>query len=96
MPADRSGPEEMLPGEGRSISPESWSPDGKSVAYTLMDFGPSNFQVWLAPIVGDRKARPLLTNKFAEASPKFSPDGKWLAYCSNESGRPEALANPAG
>ncbi len=90
MPADRSGPEEMLPGEGRSISPESWSPDGKSVAYTRMDFGPNNLQVWLAPTVGDRKARPLLVNKFAEASPKFSPDGKWLAYCSNESGRPEA------
>ncbi len=89
MPADRSGPEEMLPGEGRSMSPESWSPDGKVIAYTRMDFV-TNFEVWLASIAGDRKARPLLTNKFSEASPKFSPDGKWLAYCSNESGRPEA------
>jgi Tol biopolymer transport system component len=88
MPADRSGPEEMLPGEGRSISPESWSPDGKFVAYTRMDYV-TNFEVWLASTTGDRKSHPLLTSKFSEASPKFSPDGKWLAYCSNESGRPE-------
>ena len=89
MPADRSGPEEMLPGEGHSISPESWSPDGKSVAYTRMD-SMTHFEVWLLPTAGDRKARPLLASKFSEASPKLSPDGKWLAYCSNESGRPEA------
>ena len=37
---------------------------------------------------------PLVQTKFDEGSPKFSPDGKWLAYCSNESGRPEVYVTP--
>jgi len=43
---------------------------------------------------GDRKPRPLVQTKFDEGSPKFSPDGKWVAYCSNESGRPEVYVTP--
>jgi hypothetical protein len=41
------------------------------------------------PLQGDSKPRPLDDNKYAEGSPKFSPDGRWLAYCSNESGKPQ-------
>jgi hypothetical protein len=90
MPADRSGPEEMLPAEGHMLSPESWSPDGKDIAYERMD-NMRHFDVWLLPL-GGGKPRPLLeSSRFLEASPKFSPDGRWLAYCSNESGRPEVF-----
>ena len=71
------------------LSPESWSPDGKTIAYVRME--QSNYAIWALPLDGDRKARPLLESKFPEASPKFSPDGKWLAYCSNESGRAEVF-----
>jgi Tol biopolymer transport system component len=34
-------------------------------------------------------SRPVDDTKFAQGSPKFSPDGRWLAYCSNESGKPQ-------
>jgi Tol biopolymer transport system component len=37
----------------------------------------------------NRKLVPLLNTRFHEANPAFSPDGKWLAFTSNESGRPE-------
>jgi hypothetical protein len=43
---------------------------------------------------GDRKPRPLVQTKFDEGSAKFSPDGKWVAYSSNESGRPEVYVTP--
>jgi Tol biopolymer transport system component len=46
--------------------------------------------IWVLPLQGDdRKPRPFVNKKFDEASPKFSADGKFVAYCSNEEGRPE-------
>ncbi|MBI3694132.1 MAG: PD40 domain-containing protein [Acidobacteria bacterium] len=47
---------------------------------------------------GDRKPVPIVQTKFNEGSPKFSPDGRWLAFCSNESGREEVFvqAYPSG
>jgi len=51
--------------------------------------------VWILPLQGDdREPRLFLGGKFDEASPKFSPDGKWVAYCSNESGRAEVYVQP--
>ncbi len=91
MPSNRSGPEQMLPGEGHMLSPESWSPDGKDIAYERMD-DMRHFDVWLLPLEGGGKPRPFLESaRFLQASPKFSPDGRWLAYCSNESGRAEVF-----
>jgi Tol biopolymer transport system component len=87
MPEDRSGPEERLTTIGSMQSASSWSPDGRVVAFTQIDLdtGPD---VWVLPI-GERKPRPFAQTKFAEGSPKFSPDGWWIAYVSNESGRNE-------
>ncbi len=45
--------------------------------------------VWLVDSGRDRKLFPLLNTLFPEANPAFSPDGKWLAFTSNESGRAE-------
>lgn len=46
--------------------------------------------IWILPLQGsDRTPRPFANKKFDEASPKFSADGKLVAYCSNEEGRPE-------
>jgi serine/threonine-protein kinase len=46
-------------------------------------------RVSILPLDGDRTPRPLDDGKYAQGSPKFSPDGRWLAYCSNESGKPQ-------
>lgn len=47
--------------------------------------------VFALSLGGDRKPRPVVETKFDECSAEFSPDGKWLAFCSNESGRPEVF-----
>jgi len=88
MPADRSGPEERLTESGSLQSPASWSPDGKAVAFTQLS-PPARADVWVLEMGGDRKPRPFAQSKFSEGAPRFSPDGKWIAYVSDETGRNE-------
>jgi len=87
-PADRSAPPERLTDIGRGQSPASWSPDGHVVAFTQVS-PETGADVYVLDMAGDRKPRPLVQTRFAEGSPKFSPDGHWIAYTSNESGRNE-------
>jgi Tol biopolymer transport system component len=92
MPADRSSPPELLTNIGSMQSPESWSPDGKNLAFTQMDEPQNGSDVYVLPMEGDRRPRAVLKSRFVEGSPKFSPDGKWLSYSSDESGRAEVYA----
>jgi serine/threonine-protein kinase len=92
MPADKSAPPERLTDIGSMQSPESWSPDGSVLAFTQMDNPQSGSDVYVLPMDGERKPIEVVRTKFSEGSPKFSPDGKWLAYSSNESGAPEVYA----
>jgi Tol biopolymer transport system component len=92
VPVDRSTAPELLTSIGSMQSPESWSPDGKALAFTQMDNPQDGSDVYVLPMDGDRRPRPLLKSRFVEGSPKFSPDGKWLAYSSDESGHSEVYA----
>jgi eukaryotic-like serine/threonine-protein kinase len=85
--ADRSGPPTQVVASGSAQSAESWSPDGRAIAYTVATFSvpPS---IMVAHLDG-REAEVFAGAKAPAGSSKFSPDGRWLAYCSNESGRPE-------
>jgi eukaryotic-like serine/threonine-protein kinase len=88
VPADRSRPPEQVSGSGLAQSAESWSPDGQAIAYIAADPEvPPKIMVTF--LHGPRDAPPVATGVAVEGSPKFSPDGRWLAYCSNESGRPQ-------
>ena len=49
---------------------------------------------WLNPLEGERKPRPFLQTPFGESGSVFSPEGRWLAYMSSESGRQEIYAQP--
>jgi serine/threonine protein kinase/Tol biopolymer transport system component len=86
--ADRSRPPQRVPASGSSQSIESYSPDGKVLAYTAVN-PEKPPAITLLPLFGDRTPRPLEATKYAQGSPKFSPDGRRLAYCSNESGKAE-------
>ena len=88
MPADRSGPAERLTTIGTQQSAASWSPDGRVVAFTQVSAETAG-DVYVLDMVGERKPSPFAQSKFDEGSPQFSPDGRWIAYCSNESGRNE-------
>jgi serine/threonine protein kinase/Tol biopolymer transport system component len=72
--------------DGLQLFPSDWSFDGKYLAYTANSPDTSN-DVWLLPMIGDRKPEPLLRSPFTERHAQFSPDGRWLAFTSNERGR---------
>jgi dipeptidyl aminopeptidase/acylaminoacyl peptidase len=90
VPADRSGPARQIPADGPWQSVEAFSPDGKMVLYATSRI-PFMPKLELAPIEGGARPQPLDESKFAQGSAKFSPDGRWLTYCSNESGRPQVF-----
>ena len=92
-PAQGSGQEERLSSGEDQIFPTSCSPDGKVLAFTKLDPG-TGPDVWMLPLEGERKPRPFLHTSFSERQAQFSPDGRWLAYTSNESGRPEIYVTP--
>jgi Tol biopolymer transport system component len=90
--ADGSGDEEQLTKSDDPLWPSSWSRDGQSVVFAGM--GPNgNFDISML-LLGDKKIQPLLNTTFREADGAVSPDGRWLAYTSNESGRLEVYVRP--
>ena len=92
-PADGSGREERLTATEGPAGASSFSPDGEHVAF---ENRVGAMDIWLAPLQGERKPRPFIqTAAFAESAPRFSPDGRWLAYTSTESGRPEVHVQPS-
>jgi eukaryotic-like serine/threonine-protein kinase len=98
--ADGSGGlERLTTGEYIQV-PMSWSPDGQLLAF--IEVNPTTQRdIWVLrmgdPSAGSgqvRKAQPFLRTRFDEVAPRFSPDGRWLAYISNESGRYEIYVQP--
>ncbi len=76
-----------------------WSSDGRYILYT--EFDPkTKFDVWALPTFGDKKPIPLFRSTFNEFYATFSPDGHWIAYGSDESGKEEiyvqAFPGPGG
>jgi Tol biopolymer transport system component len=91
--------ESLFEGSGSidNIDPSSWSADGRFIAYTLAGAAgtpSSTADVWVLPLFGDRKPFPLAQTEFIETSGVFSPDGRWIAYTSNESGQPNVYVRP--
>jgi len=91
QPADGSGPAERLTTSAKAPSAQAWSPDGKTL---LFKDGQSTYDIWMLQLDGDRKTRPLFHGPFNETQPRISPNGRWLAYVSDESGREEVYVLP--
>ena len=66
---------------------EDWSRDGKFILYTGCHAGRTGLDLWILPTFGPRQPRPFLESPFNKDEPQFSPDGRWVAYNSNETGR---------
>ena len=95
-PSNGVGQEELLfEGDAGVRNPLDWSPDGKFLLFGEGDATVKG-QLWVLPLVGDRKAVPLTQNTFVVNTATFSPDGHWVAYSSNESGRFEVYVMPFG
>jgi hypothetical protein len=90
-PSDGSESPTSLMTSESNLVPAAWSPDGRALAFYSLGETPGLAPpaAWLLPLDGGREARPLLDTRFSAAGVDFSPDGRWIAYASNESGRPE-------
>jgi serine/threonine-protein kinase len=92
--ADGSGPEEQLLTAGGIPRPNSFTPDGRSLIYVISD-PKTGVDIWVLPLDGDRKPRVFLQTPFSETTSDLSPDGRWLAYLSNECMRSTCGPSPA-
>ena len=91
-PADGRGPAERLTTSDALQLPGSWSPDGAVLAF--MEQSPSTGRgIWLLRRGGERVV--LADSTADESAPRFSPDGRWIAYVSNESGQAEVFVRAA-
>jgi Tol biopolymer transport system component len=81
--ADGAGAESVLLRPTPAGNLTDWSRDGRYLIFN------GNGAIWVLPLEGDRKPFPFLRSKFSLVAPRLSPDGRWIAFRSNESGRDE-------
>jgi Tol biopolymer transport system component len=82
------GPEQLLLQSNRRLIPTDWSRDGHFIVYGEVD-PKTQEDLWILPVDGDRKPFPFLRTEFNETQGRLSPDSRWMAYTSDESGTAE-------
>ncbi|HEY7574647.1 MAG TPA: hypothetical protein VIB08_05750, partial [Thermoanaerobaculia bacterium] len=96
LPADGAGQGKEIYKWAVRTEPTDWSPDGR---FVLVDRGPIGAtDVWVVPLAAPDKAFPLVESPFLDGNGQFSPDGRWVTYMSQQSGRLEVYvtAFPGG
>jgi Tol biopolymer transport system component len=81
-----TGTEESLVASKEGKYHPDWSPDGRFILYGQVN-PTTNLDLFLLPLSGERKPEPFLQTNFIEGQGRFSPDGRWVAYLSNETGQ---------
>jgi serine/threonine-protein kinase len=90
---DGAGTERALLERPSPVAAESWSPDGRWLAFTETTVE-SAADIWVLPADASAKPIAVAATSAAEQHPRFSPDGRWIAYESNDSGRNEVFVQP--
>jgi Tol biopolymer transport system component/predicted Ser/Thr protein kinase len=86
------GSEDVLLKSGEPKYPYDWSPDGRWLLYGVLG---ANLDLWVVhPAAGERKPVRYLASQFNKSQARFSPDGRFIAYTSNESGKNEVYVQP--
>jgi Tol biopolymer transport system component len=109
-PSSGAGTEELLLSTTQSLLPRDWSPDGRFVLFDSAGDPKTGTDLWVLPMSGDpstplpsatlgtggagRKPVAFLQTAFNESDGHFSPDGKWVAYVSNENGSDQVYVAP--
>ena len=95
IPADGSGPEELITtGRFREVA---YTPDGRHLLTRVDRVVPTQYArgIWIIDLAGDRSPKPVLLDSIMPlAAPMASPDGRWLVYQSEETGRFEIYVRP--
>jgi Tol biopolymer transport system component len=81
-----AGADQLLLESDQNKMANDWSSDGRFLLFRSLD-PQTGWDLWVLPLSGDKKPFPFLKTPFEEREGQFSPDGKWIAYQSNESGR---------
>jgi Tol biopolymer transport system component len=90
-----AGDEELLlPVDDGLIWPTSWSRDGRFLLYSHWAEQRDDIDVRILPMIDDRRPRLLIQSQVPAYDGQFSPDGRWVAYTSGESGRSEVFVVP--
>ncbi len=93
-PAAGGNEEDLLQDDHDYVTPSDWSRDGKFLLFTKGPLGTQG-EIWAMPLAGDRKPFIVVPQgNYYVSGPLFSPDGRWVLYQSNESGRPEIYVIP--
>jgi serine/threonine protein kinase/Tol biopolymer transport system component len=89
---DGGAQDQLLFQSDRAKTPEDWSADGRVVLFRDQGVA-TNSDLWVIPIEGARTPRPVLNTPFEEREGRLSPDGRWIAYVSNEAGALEVFVS---
>jgi dipeptidyl aminopeptidase/acylaminoacyl peptidase len=92
-PSSGAGNEVLLYRSTEGKGPNSWSPDARFLIYYSLG-QPTHLRLLAAEGPADRMPTPLVDPKFSSVTGRFSPDGHWIAYSSNESGKNEISVRP--
>ena len=92
-PAGGAGSEALLLESPQNKTATGWSADGRFLLYNSRD-PQTDWDLWVLPLDDDPKPWLFLKTNFIETWAQFSPDGRWVAYMSNESGRFEIYVRP--
>jgi Tol biopolymer transport system component len=91
--ADGTGSDELISGSTNAKLPNDISPDGRFLLYATQ-VPKTGVDLWATSLSGDRASFPVVQTPFEEVDGQFSPDGRWIAYQSNASGRTEIYVQP--
>jgi Tol biopolymer transport system component len=92
--ATGSGSEELLFKSDMDSAPTDWSRDGRFVSFVSRGNPKTGNDLFVVPMMGERKPQPLIQTQFTDNSAQFSPDGKWVVYWSDESGTQQTYVQP--
>ena len=84
------GPDELVLKSGDWNWPQDWAPDGQAMLFGTLT-PKTQADIWLLPLRGERTPKPVVTTEFSELGATFSPDGRWIAYHSDESGQDDEV-----
>jgi len=94
VPADGSAPSVLTLAAERNVQEVDWSRDGQFMVYREGPGGSTARDILYRRAGADTTRHEFLATTYDELNPKLSPDGRWLAYVSNESGRDEVYVRP--